>query len=88
MPKGRLTSTSFKPGQSAILTGVRSRPETIQARRVVADAKVAAPELTLYAMNTLKVGYGEHKGALECKDHCGDCSSRSRLGQSRAEAPT
>jgi predicted ATP-dependent serine protease len=55
MSKGGLRSTSFKPGLSGNPHGRPKRPETIEARRVVADVKVAARELTLDAMDTLKL---------------------------------
>jgi predicted ATP-dependent serine protease len=55
MPKGGLRSTSFKPGVSGNPDGRPKRPETIEARRVVADVKAAARELTLDAMDTLKL---------------------------------
>jgi hypothetical protein len=54
MAKGSLRSTSFKPGVSGNPHGRPKRPETIEARRVVADVKAAARELTLDAMETLK----------------------------------
>jgi Family of unknown function (DUF5681) len=54
MPKGGRRSTSFKPGASGNPDGRPKRPETIEARRVVADVKAAARELTLDAMDTLK----------------------------------
>ena len=54
MPKGGLRSTSFKRGQSGNPDGRPKRPETIEARRVVADVKAAARELTPEAMDTLK----------------------------------
>jgi hypothetical protein len=54
MPKGGLRSTSFKPGVSGNPDGRPKRPETIEARRVIADVKAAARELTLDAMDTLK----------------------------------
>jgi Family of unknown function (DUF5681) len=55
MPKGGRRSTSFKPGVSGNPDGRPKRPETIEARRVVADVKAAARELTLDAMDTLKL---------------------------------
>jgi hypothetical protein len=55
MPKGGLRSTSFKPGVSGNPDGRPKRLETIEARRVVADVKAAARELTLDAMDTLKL---------------------------------
>jgi Family of unknown function (DUF5681) len=54
MPKGGRRSTSFKPGVSGNPDGRPKRPETIEARGVVADVKAAARELTLDAMDTLK----------------------------------
>jgi hypothetical protein len=47
MAKGGLRSTSFKPGVSGNPDGRPKRPETIEARRVVADVKAASRELTL-----------------------------------------
>jgi hypothetical protein len=55
MPKGGRRSTSFKPGVSGNPDGRPKRAETIEARRVVADVKAAARELTLDAMDTLKL---------------------------------
>jgi hypothetical protein len=52
--KGGRRSTCFKPGVSGNPDGRPKRPETIEARRVVADVKAAARELTLDAMDTLK----------------------------------
>jgi Family of unknown function (DUF5681) len=85
MPKGGLRSTSFKPGQSGNPHGRPKRPDTIEARRVVADVKSAARELTPVAMDTLEKAMTDPKGALGRKDHCGDCGSRSRLGQAPAD---
>ena len=55
MPKGGRRSTSFRPGVSGNVNGRPKRAETIEARRVVADVKAAARELTLDAMDTLKL---------------------------------
>ena len=52
--KGGRRSTSFKTGVSGNPDGRPKRPETIEARRVVADVKAAARDLTLDAMDTLK----------------------------------
>jgi predicted ATP-dependent serine protease len=52
--KGGRRSTSFKPGVSGNPDGRPKRPETIAARRVVADVKATARDLTLDAMDTLK----------------------------------
>jgi hypothetical protein len=84
MPKGGLRSTSFKPGQSGNPHGRPKRPETIEARRVVADVKAAARELTPVAMETLEKAMTDQKTPRGRKDHRGDCSSRSRLGQTNA----
>jgi uncharacterized protein DUF5681 len=54
MAKGGLRSTSFLPGVSGNPAGRPKRPDTIEARRVVADVKAAARDLTLDAMDTLK----------------------------------
>jgi Family of unknown function (DUF5681) len=81
---GWLRSTSFKPGQSGNPHGRPKRPETIEARRVVADVKAAARELTPVAMDTLEKAMTDQKTPRGRKDHCGDCSSRSRLGQTNA----
>jgi hypothetical protein len=83
MPKGGLRSTSFTPGVLGNPDRRPKGPETIEARRAVADVKAAARELTPEAMGTLK-RYGGSKGAVACKDCGGDCSSRSRLGQANA----
>jgi predicted ATP-dependent serine protease len=52
--KGGRRSTSFKPGVSGNPDGRPKRPETIATRRVVADVKATARDLTLDAMDTLK----------------------------------
>jgi hypothetical protein len=67
MAKGGLRSTSFKPGQSGNPHGRPKRPETIEARRVVADLKAAARELTLDAMNTLKGAMRDQKAPWAAK---------------------
>jgi hypothetical protein len=54
MPKGGLRSTSFKPGASGNLAGRPRRPETIEAKRIVADVKTAARKLTPEALGTLQ----------------------------------
>jgi hypothetical protein len=54
MAKGGRRSTSFRPGVSGNPDGRPKRPETIEARRVIADVKAAARELTPVAMDTLK----------------------------------
>jgi predicted ATP-dependent serine protease len=55
MAKGGLRSTSFKPGVSGNPDGRPKRPETIEARGVIADVKTAARELTQDAVDTLKL---------------------------------
>jgi hypothetical protein len=54
MSKGGLRATSFKPGVSGNPGGRPKRPETVEARKVVADVKAAARELTSDAMGALK----------------------------------
>jgi Family of unknown function (DUF5681) len=67
MPKGGLRSTSFKPGQSGNPDGRPKRPETIEARRVVADVKAAARELTPVAMDTLEKAMTDQKAPWAAK---------------------
>ena len=50
MPRGGLRSTSFKKGQSGNPNGRPPRPE---ARKIFADVKAAARELTQEAIGTL-----------------------------------
>ena len=54
MARGGFRSTSFKLGVSGNPSGRPKRPETIEARRIVADVKAAAQELTQEAIGTLK----------------------------------
>ena len=61
MPKGGLRSTSFRPGVSGNPAGRPKRPDTIEARRVVADVKSAARELTPVAMDTLEKAMTDQK---------------------------
>jgi hypothetical protein len=61
MPKVGLRSTSFNPGVSGNPDGRPKRPETIEARKVVADAKAAARELAPEAMDTLKEAVADPK---------------------------
>jgi hypothetical protein len=67
MPKGGLRSTSFKPRQSGNPDGRPKRPETIEARRVVADVKSAARELTPVAMDTLEKAMTDQKAPWAAK---------------------
>jgi hypothetical protein len=67
MPKGGLRSTSFKPGSSGNPTGRPKRPETIEARRVMADVKSAARELTPVAMDTLEKAMADQKAPWAAK---------------------
>jgi hypothetical protein len=67
MPKGGLRSTSFKPGVSGNPFGRPKRPETIEARRVVADVKSAARELTPVAMDTLEKAMADQKAPWAAK---------------------
>ena len=54
MARGGRTSTSFRPGKSGNPGGRPKRPQTIEARKVIADVKAAARELTQDALATLK----------------------------------
>jgi hypothetical protein len=67
MPKGGRRSTSFKAGVSGNPCGRPKRPETIEARRVVADVKAAARELTLDAMETLKEAMADQRAPWSAK---------------------
>jgi hypothetical protein len=67
MPKGGLRSTSFKPGVSGNPDGRPKRPEAIEARRVVADVKSAARELTPVAMETLEKAMTDQKAPWAAK---------------------
>jgi hypothetical protein len=53
MPRGGRRSTSFKPGVSGNPGGRPKRTQTIKVRKIVADAKAAACELTQDAIDTL-----------------------------------
>ena len=67
MPKGGLRTTSFKPGVSGNPNGRPKRPETIEARKVVADVKSAARELTPVAMDTLEKAMTDQKAPWAAK---------------------
>ena len=67
MPKGGLRSTSFRPGVSGNPAGRPKRPDTIEARRVVADVKSAARELTPVAMDTLEKAMTDQKAPWAAK---------------------
>jgi hypothetical protein len=67
MPKGGLRSTSFKPGVSGNPDGRPKRPETIEARRVVANVKAAARELTPVAIDTLEKAMTDQKAPWAAK---------------------
>ncbi|WP_424133192.1 DUF5681 domain-containing protein [Roseiarcus sp.] len=54
MPRGGPRSTSFKPGVSGNPGGRPKRPQTIAARRIVADVKGLARESAPEAILTLK----------------------------------
>jgi len=54
VPRGGRRSTSFKPGKSGNPGGRPKRPQTIEARKIIADVKAAARELTQDALDTLK----------------------------------
>jgi hypothetical protein len=67
MPKGGLRSTSFRPGQPGNPHGRPRRPDTIEARRIVADVKSAARELTPVAMDTLEKAMTDQKAPWAAK---------------------
>jgi hypothetical protein len=52
--KGGRRSTSWKRGQSGNRSGRPKRPATVEARKVIADVKAAARELTPQALGTLQ----------------------------------
>jgi hypothetical protein len=54
MPRGGLRSTSFKPGISGNPGGRPKRPDTIEAKRMVADARALAREVAPEAVEMLK----------------------------------
>jgi len=54
MASGGRRSTSFRAGKSGNPGGRPKRPQTIEARKVIADVKAAAKELTPDALDTLK----------------------------------
>jgi hypothetical protein len=54
MARGGKRSTSFRPGRSGNPGGRPKRPQTIEARKIIADVKAAARELTQDALDTLK----------------------------------
>jgi hypothetical protein len=53
MTRGGLRSTSFKPGSSGNPSGRPKKPQTMEAKRLIADVKAAARELTRDAIDTL-----------------------------------
>ena len=55
MPRGGLRSTSYKPGVSGNPGGRPRQPQTIAARRIVADVKELAREYASEAISTLKI---------------------------------
>ena len=55
MPRGGLRSTSFKLGVSANPGGRPRKPQTIAARRIVADVRALARECAPEAIETLKL---------------------------------
>lgn len=54
MSRGGRRSTSFKPGSSGNPGGRPKKPQTIEARRIVADVKALARECAPEAIWTLK----------------------------------
>jgi Family of unknown function (DUF5681) len=54
MAKGGQRSTSWKRGQSGNPDGRPKRPATVEVRRIIADVKAAAREMTPKALATLE----------------------------------
>jgi Family of unknown function (DUF5681) len=54
MPRGGLRSTSFKPGVSGNPGGRPKKPDTIEAKKIIADVRTLARELAPEAVATLK----------------------------------
>jgi hypothetical protein len=54
MPRGGLRFTSFRPGISGNPGGRPKKPTTIEARRIVADAKTLAQQSAPEAISTLR----------------------------------
>jgi hypothetical protein len=61
MPKGGRRATSWKKGESGNIAGRPKRPETIEAKKIVADVKAAAREHTQVALDTLKAVMSDAK---------------------------
>ena len=61
MPKGGRRSTSWKKGESGNITGRPKLPETIEAKKIVADVRAAAREHTRDALDTLKAVMSDAK---------------------------
>jgi hypothetical protein len=61
MPKGGRRATSWKKGESGNIAGRPKRPETIEAKKIVADVKAAAREHTQDALDTLKAVMSDAK---------------------------
>jgi hypothetical protein len=54
MAKGGRRSTSWRKGKSGNLAGRPKRPATVEARKIIADVKAAAREMTPKALATLE----------------------------------
>ena len=54
MAKGGRRSTSWRKGKSGNLFGRPKRPATVEARKIIADVKAAAREMTPKALATLE----------------------------------
>jgi hypothetical protein len=61
MTRGGKRSTSFKPGVSGNPGGRPKRPKTIEAKRIVADVKATAREMTPEALSTLRTVMNDPK---------------------------
>ena len=85
MPKGGLRATSFKPGKSGNPTGRPRRSETIEARRIVADVKLAARELMPDALSTLQTVMNDREPP---PPEGGGFGLRLKAGFGRPQGPT
>jgi hypothetical protein len=54
MPRGGLRKTSFTPGESGNPGGRPKNPQTIEAKRVIADVRALARQCAPEAISTLK----------------------------------
>jgi hypothetical protein len=85
MAKGGRRSTSWKRGQSGNKGGRPRHPETIAAKKMVADVKAAARELTPQALGTLQEVMEDKKAPPRGPCNCGHRDSGSWLGQAETD---